>query len=70
MASAPQKPTRSAGLTIGAPPALAPTAPSVTRKTIAAAGTTMTTAPYGARKAATVGSAAPTENETADAQAA
>ena len=42
MASAPQKPTLSAGLTIGAPPAHAPSAPSRTRKTNAAAGTALT----------------------------
>src|SRR5271166_7083301 len=70
IASAPQKPTLNAGLTIGAPPAQAPSAPSATRKTNAAAGTAATTASRGARNAANVGIAAPTENETADANAA
>jgi hypothetical protein len=46
----PQKPTLSAGRTIGAPPAQAPSAPSATRKT----------------HAATVGSAAPTEKARAE----
>src|ERR1700733_12840917 len=70
MASAPQKPTLSAGFTIGAPPAPAPSAPSATRKTIAAAGTAFTTTPSGARNAVSVGAAAPTENASADANAA
>jgi hypothetical protein len=46
---------------MGAPPAQAPSAQSATRKTKAAAGTMMTAARFGARKAARVGSAAPTE---------
>src|ERR1700677_5076285 len=70
MASAPQKQTLSAGFTIGAPPNQAPSAPSATRKTNAAAGTALTTAPGGARNAASVGNAAPSENATADAKAA
>ena len=70
MAGAPQKPTLSAGLTIGAPPAQAPSAPSATRKTNAAAGTALTTAACGARNAVSVGNAAPAENATAEAKAA
>jgi hypothetical protein len=70
IASAPQKPTLSAGLMTAAPPARAPSAPSAMRKTNAAAGTTMTTRLLAARKAASVGSAAPTEKETAEAHAA
>ena len=70
MASAPQKPTLSAGFIIGAPPAQAPSAPSRTRKTKAAAGTALTRDAGGARNAARVGSAAPSEKATADAKAA
>ena len=50
MANAPQKPTLSAGFTIGAPPNQAPSAPSATRKTNAAAGTAFTMAPGGATR--------------------
>src|SRR5271165_2304830 len=70
IANAPQNPTLSAGLTTGAPPAQAPSAPSATRKANAAAGTTMTTASLGERYAASVGVAAPTEKATAEARAA
>src|ERR1700733_13943318 len=70
MASAPQKPTLSAGFTIGAPPSQAPSAPSATRKTNAAAGTASTMAPGGATNATNVGSAAPSEKATADVKAA
>ena len=70
IASAPQKPTLIAGFIRGAPPARAPSAPSATRKTIAAAGTALTMAFGGARNAVSVGSAAPSENATADAKAA
>ena len=52
IASAPQKPTLKPGLTTGAPPAQAPSAPSAIRKTNAAAGTATTTASRATRKAA------------------
>ena len=70
MASAVQKPTLSAGFTIGAPPAQAPSAPSAARKTNAAAGTGLAMAPCGARNAVSVGDSSPSENASADANAA
>ena len=61
IASAPQKATRTAGFSGGAPPIQAPSAPSTARKIRAAAETTATIDSRGARKAAKVGSAAPME---------
>ena len=54
-------------LTIGVPPAQAP---SAARKTNAAAGTALTMAPCGARNAVSGGAASPSENASADANAA
>ena len=70
IASAPQNATRSVGLSGGAPPSQALSAPSAARKTSDAAGTAATVAASGARKATKVGSAAPTEKLTAEAKAA
>ena len=70
IASAPQKATRIAALSNGAPPAFAPTAPKTARETRDTIPITGPTLPIGVRRAVKNGTAAPTAKDAADANAA
>jgi hypothetical protein len=70
IAKAPQKVTRMVGLTIFAPPARAPIAPSPAKQTSEAPDTVDAVHPAGASKVAIRGSAAPLAKVTADVSAA
>ena len=70
IASAPQKETRTAPLTIDAPPAYAAVPPRMTKVASAVADETSVTQAEGASNTAAIGTMAPTAKEIAEAKAA